>query len=301
MVKSASGSPLYISSWHNRLVHANEELLKKLHRNAKEFPKLGGKLPVCHLCSLGKATSKSFKNHFKLVSFGVELVHSDLSGPFPPSIDGARYMCTFIDQYSRFTYATGLINKVDAVAASEKYKELVHAAKCLPKVVERFHPYVGRDCENVSALENTTTSPHTPQHNPFLKRLNQTFLHPILTILEHAQLSSRYWEYAQNYVFYIKNRLPNRGLGLSPYERPTSEKPCLRRARVFGCSVFVCNHEPNSKIHSKAVPGIMLVYNDYSKYKVECMPNKKTINSEYATFDENSFPGLEKDESSSLG
>lgn len=86
-----------IKLWHKRLAHTNSSLLKKLKCHAEGFPKLKGKLPVCHPCRLGKATLKPFKSHFGRASYAGEVVHSDLSGPLPLSMDGSKYACTFMD------------------------------------------------------------------------------------------------------------------------------------------------------------------------------------------------------------
>ncbi|MGI4370262.1 hypothetical protein ACR2V4_27090, partial [Klebsiella pneumoniae] len=41
-----------------------------------------------------------------------QLVHNDVAGPFPtPSFSKARYVLTFIDNYSRFTWVYFLICK----------------------------------------------------------------------------------------------------------------------------------------------------------------------------------------------
>lgn len=96
--------------------------------------------------------------------------------------------------------------------------------KYFKKGVERFHTDGGGEYENVLVPEHSEKTPHTPQHNPFSERFNRTFFDPIRSILEQAGLSSKYWEYAIDHVVYIKNRLPNRSIGCSPYEFLTKRK-----------------------------------------------------------------------------
>lgn len=290
-----------LSLWHNRLVHINQETLKKLYKHAVDFPKLTGNLSPCHPCSLGKATKKSFNSNFKPAMYAGEVVHSDLAGPFPVSMDGAQYSCTFLDQYSRFTHVVGIQKKSDAVEASEDYKELSHVKKYFPKGVERIHSDGGGEYKNVDVNEHSETTPHTPQHNPFSERYNRTFADPIRSLLEQSGLSSKYWEYALDYVVYVKNRVLNRSIGCSPFEKLTGEKPTLRHARVLGCAAFVYEHEPKSKVHARAAPAIMLGCNDHGVYTVERLTDSKIINSVHVTFDESCFPKLELSESSSSG
>ena len=56
----------------------------------------------------------------------LDLIHSDLMGPFPhPSINKARYVLTFIDDFSRYTWVYLLRNKFEVFAYFEDFKALV--------------------------------------------------------------------------------------------------------------------------------------------------------------------------------
>lgn len=52
----------------------------------------------------------------------------------PTSMDGSVYSSIFMDQYTRFTHATGLRNKSDTVEASEFHIELSHVKKYYPNM-----------------------------------------------------------------------------------------------------------------------------------------------------------------------
>lgn len=118
-------------------------------------------------------------------------------------------------------------------------------------------------------------------------------------MLEQAGLSRKYWEYAAEYVAYIKNRVIHSGIRKTPYETLTGKQPTLKHAKVFGCSAFVYNHSPKTKVHGRASPAIFLVCNDHGVFTVERMTDGKIINSVHVTFDEESFPALDKSDSSS--
>jgi hypothetical protein len=55
-------------------------------------------------CILGKHPQEKFeKGKAHRASSPLDLIHSDLMGPFPhPSIGKARYMLTFLDDYSSY-------------------------------------------------------------------------------------------------------------------------------------------------------------------------------------------------------
>ena len=54
-------------------------------------------------------------------------------------MDGAKYACTSVDQYTRFAHVTGLRQKIDAIEATDSYKLSAQVQKYFPKGVERLH------------------------------------------------------------------------------------------------------------------------------------------------------------------
>jgi hypothetical protein len=60
---------------------------------------------ICEGCVLGKHPEEKFnKGKTRKDSSPLDLIHSDLTGPFPhPSINKSRYVLIFDDDFSRFT------------------------------------------------------------------------------------------------------------------------------------------------------------------------------------------------------
>lgn len=291
-----------IELWHNRLVHIGERSLRDLHKHTSDVPIMIGEQPSCHPCKLGKATKKQFKSRFEPANYSGEIVHTDLMGPLPPAMNGTKYVCTFTDQYSRYSHVVGLQSKDEAVQAIEEYKQLGHVKKYFKNgIVERLHTDGGREFSTADVAEHSITTPHTPQHNPFSERLNRTFMDPVRVMLEQSGLSAKYWDYCIDHVSYVKNRTVHSAIKCSPYERLTGEKPTLKHVRTFGCAAFVYEHQPKSKVHAKAAPAIMLGCNDHGVYTVERLDDHRIVNSVHVTFDESSFPGLDHSASSSSG
>jgi hypothetical protein len=81
----------------------------------KGLPDIHSYEGVCQGCILGNHPQEKFeKGKDWRASSPLELVHSDLMGPFPdPSISKARYMMTFIDDYSRHTWVYFLRQKFE--------------------------------------------------------------------------------------------------------------------------------------------------------------------------------------------
>lgn len=77
----------------------------------------------------------------------LQLVHSDVAGPFQaPSFSKARYVLTFIDDYSRFTWVYFLIHKSEVFDRFQVFKTRVE--KQSGKVVKILRTNNGREYVN---------------------------------------------------------------------------------------------------------------------------------------------------------
>jgi hypothetical protein len=82
---------------------------------------------VCEGCILGKHPEEKFeKGKPRRASSSLDLVHSDLMGPFPHlSIRKSRYVLTFIDDYSCYTWVYFLRKKYEVFEHLKEFKALV--------------------------------------------------------------------------------------------------------------------------------------------------------------------------------
>lgn len=136
---------------------------------------------------------------------------------------------------------------------------------------------------------------------PLRSVLTEQFLILYVHFLEESGLSNKYWEHTAYHVAYVKNRLQNKNLGCSPFEKLTNGKPSLHYIRVFGCSAFAYDENPLSKVHARSKIGIYLGSDDYGIFTVELLKGKKILYSRHVTFHENKFSALEFNSSSSSG
>ena len=75
----------------------------------------------CDICAISKQTKSPFNHSSERRKKPLEIIHSDVCGPFNvPTIGGARYFVTFIDNYSRYCTVYLMKNK------SEVYAKLLH-------------------------------------------------------------------------------------------------------------------------------------------------------------------------------
>jgi hypothetical protein len=82
---------------------------------------------VCEGCVLGKHPQEKFKKgKDHKASSPLDLIPSDLIGPFPhPSINKARYVLTFLDDYSHCIWVLFLRQKSEVFDHLKEFKELV--------------------------------------------------------------------------------------------------------------------------------------------------------------------------------
>jgi hypothetical protein len=109
---------------------------------------------------------------------------------------------------------------------------------------------------------------YTPEQNGLAENTNRILAHRTRAILHEANLPTRYWEDAMQYVSYLKKRSPTAKLkDKTPYEALHRTKPSLALARVFGCmaQVFIPKKLRKGKFSSHAKWAIFLRITDGDK------------------------------------
>ena len=96
-------NPYYL--WHCRLGHINLTRIARLKKLGFLAPFEDSPFGECESCLVGKMTNKSFNKKGERVKELLELVHTDVCGPFPTLARGSySYFITFTDDLSRFGY-----------------------------------------------------------------------------------------------------------------------------------------------------------------------------------------------------
>jgi hypothetical protein len=94
--------------WHERFYHLNFRYMKQLSKKGmvEGLPDIHFSKGICEQCVLGKHPQDKFdKGKTQKASSPLNLIHSDLMGPFPhPSINKSRYVLIFVDDFSCYTW-----------------------------------------------------------------------------------------------------------------------------------------------------------------------------------------------------
>jgi hypothetical protein len=115
--------------WNQRFRHLNLIYIQQLrkHGMVDGLPNIHFSKGICEGCVLGKHPQEKFdKGNTQKASSPLDMIHSDLMGPFPhPSINKARYVLIFFDDFSRFTWIYFLRKKSEVFQHLKDFKALV--------------------------------------------------------------------------------------------------------------------------------------------------------------------------------
>ena len=232
--------------WHCRLGHINEKRIPQLQKDEvlESFDLKSD--DRCESCLLGKMTKSPFKGSFERGEDLLEIVHTDVCGPFRTSTkDGYRYYVTFTDDFSRYGYVYLIKHKSDTFELFKRYQHEVEnqlGKKIKALRSDRGGEYLSaefidylRDCGIVSQL----SPPRTPQLNGVAERRNRTLLDMVRSMMSRTPLPTSFWGYALDTASHILNRVPTKKVSKTPYEMWKGKPPSLGHIKIWGCEVFV--------------------------------------------------------------
>jgi transposase InsO family protein len=176
----------------------------------------------------------------------LQLVHADICGPISPqSNSGKRYIITFIDDYSRKTWAYFLLHKSEALSIFKKYKVSVEKESgerisCLR--TDRGGEFTSsefNDFCSTHGIKRQLTTAYTPQQNGVAERKNRTIMNMVRSMFSGKELPKQFWAEAVNWSIYVINRSPTTDVpNTTPEEAWSNRKPSVECFRVFGCVAY---------------------------------------------------------------
>lgn len=286
--------------WHQRLTHLNKVGMDKLKSMATGLNNINKYFTKCKACLVGKMTRLPFPHDGNRACEILQLVHSDICGPFEvESLGGARYLLIFIDDYSRKTFGYFLKLKSDVPVFFKKFKSLVE--KETGKSIKTLRTDNGTEYFKLKSfleehgIKHQKTVSYTPQQNGVAERANRTIIDKAVTLLQESHLPKCLWGEAVNTVIYVKNRIFTVAVkGKTPEEVWSGKKIDLSHLRVFGCAAYM--HIPKQKrlkLDPKSKPMIFVGYCEQTKgYRLLDCEKKNIVISRDVIMIEDEFPGL---------
>ena len=142
----------------------------------------------------------------------MELVHMDLCGPLPePSLGGAKYVATFLDDYSKFSVVMPITSKADTttkVIEVINYLENQSGHKLRTVRTDNGSEYLTGELAKYfvsKGVQHQKTVPYTPQQNGAAERLNRTLMERVRAMLADTGLPTELWAEAVVTANYIRN------------------------------------------------------------------------------------------------
>ncbi|CAI5500210.1 unnamed protein product [Closterium sp. Naga37s-1] len=182
-----------------------------------------------------------------------------------PSLGGAVYVLSLIDDFTRRVWSFPLPNKESATVAKvlrqwHKDVELECGGKLKAVRSDRGGEFLGEAVKAWKAefgIKTQLSVADTPQQNGVVERWHRTMAEGIRTLLVDSGLPARLWGEALMWVVWVKNRVTHSALpaSITPMEAWSGQKPHVGMARIWGCmgSVMLHGHEKGGKFDARAV------------------------------------------------
>ena len=225
------------------------------------------KLRFCKGCALGKQRRAPASNAIiPPATEPLQFISSDIFGPFPRSMGGAHYYCTFVDSHSRRTAVAFLKQKSDFFNQFRRFKEVTEAQLGRRIKILRFDP-AGENTSNqlleYAALEGIQVQPTPtayPEANALSERRGGILDDMARCMLKHANLPDSFWAEAVAHACYLTNLLPTKANGMVPPEQLFSGKlPPINNIKVFGCRAYAwIPRKKRKKMDSHTTPAVYL-------------------------------------------
>jgi hypothetical protein len=234
--------------WNERFGHLNFRYMQQLIKQilVDVLIDIHFSKGVCEGCVIGKHPQEKFdKGKSQRASAPLDLIHSDLMGPFPhPSISKARFLLIFVDDFSRFTWIYFLMQNYEVFQHLKDFKALVETQSGKKIKVLRTDnggEYVNHEIHNIfheAEIQLQHIVPYTPQQNGVVKLKNISLKEMASCMLHAKSLPQRLWAKALNCATYIQNRSPHRFFKdktpIRGLERPQTRSDSLSHFR-FTC------------------------------------------------------------------
>ncbi|MBW0511138.1 hypothetical protein O181_050853 [Austropuccinia psidii MF-1] len=249
-----SKSPLHSAqAWHERLGHASTRVV---HEFLTRFVPSSSKIDWMNFFCKQFARSKSMKEKktpMTRTQFGnpLDLLVSDVAGPFPANPAGNRFLLTLHDHATTFILTASLKYRKDVPS------RIIEWVKFLYGHVGWYPTQLRTDNagEYSAALEANLWSmgtewvpvePYRPDFNGEAERVNRKLGDMAQTMLNASNLPSSFWSYAYPCATNIHNRLSNtRTAPMTPMEQLLGIQPDPAQIYPFGARAIV--HVPSEK------------------------------------------------------
>ena len=207
VVQSEAASPAQVSDyelWHRRFGHISLSCLKSLveHKMVSNIslPSVpsASSAPICPACMDSKQTCDPFPQT-ACQTVILQLIHSDLHSPLPPTANGYKYWISFTDDASRFRRCFLLHKKSEAFDTFKQYKAWAEkqSGKALKALRDdKGGEYMSNEWERFMlehGIERQHTTRATPQQNGVAECTNRILDEGVASLLSDSHFPACFW------------------------------------------------------------------------------------------------------------
>ena len=156
----------------------------------------------------------------------LERVHADVMGPMRnPFKGGAKYIITFVDDYSRYAAVFMIKSKSEVTGKFKEFKTFFEnqwgaRLRCLRS--DNGSEFVNKTMAGIcqqNGIVHQRSVPYSPQQNGVAERMNRTIMEKARSMLHYKVVSTEWWAEAVITAFYLISRSTNTAhLDTTPYE-----------------------------------------------------------------------------------
>ena len=241
--------PLQIE--HNRLGHVSRKKILELARSGElrhsydVLEKDEYRTSDCTTCQERKATKQPKNNASPHGTHDCEMIHSDISGPFEPSSNGARYVVTMLDDYSKVNRAVCIVEKSRAFGYLQDFVTKIE--RQLGSKVRfirsdgggEYTSEYARSWYTKMGIIHQVSPRYTPELNGTAERFNRTLKEMAASMLSTASLDHAFWDYAVRYASAMLMKTSSNAEGVNAWFNLTGRTPNLSKLFMFGEFVYV--------------------------------------------------------------
>ncbi len=125
-----------------------------------------------------------------------------------PSLSGAQYFVTFIDDCTRYVWVFFLKHKSEVFGRFKEWKALVEKSTgCKLKAIctDNGGEYMSTEFQDKSeGVRHERTVPKTPEQNGVAERMNRTLVECVRSMLADTKLPKKFWAEALSTATCIK-------------------------------------------------------------------------------------------------
>lgn len=264
-----------IDIWHRRFGHAGHKALGRI-TTLKCVDGMSvnddDEAHECIGCLTGKFKRKPFPSDNKTYA-PLELLHSDIAGDFPVSLNGHRFFSTVRDHATGFTLVETHKKKSEAadfVKNTITKLERETGLKVKSLRTDRGSEYMSNQMQGwlkSKGIEHQPTPVESSASNGVAERVNLTLMERVRATLVETNQPRLLWPWCLQHVAHAHNFIPASGKSKTPYELLYNVPPNVSHLITFGAAVASWKplQQRNDKLEPRANLGRFVGYTNSPK------------------------------------